>query len=614
MAGFFMLQSSFCRVLKLRFGPQRFTSFFCSTSSTSYYLNSSPQSHISSHNKARHSSNSNNIQEPARRVFRSRVNGLLRSIDSRILAKGPDDVETYIHDKISVAKFDNVYRSTMFNRLIRFLLERHLFKLAISVYKRMLQEQFFPSRDISLKVTAMSEIVDDVADAFVSIRNVDLSASGNMVSVMVTACMRAGKMSDAERWLKKYEIDCMEQGVAPDPAPYAGILETLQEIQPENSGAVQATLYRMRSDGVTPDISVFNTLIRSSLARREYSEAFGLYHAIMVNRSASLLPSDLTFKKLFHVSKFLSQKRSRKHKRPDNAVPPRQLFRDMVQCHLLRTGNAPLVHSNIVSVSCLHLALRTFMALEDYPAAIMTLRAFDHFGFQPNLQTYLIVITSLVLRIKQELGHVCRANQHRFADFVIHMRPREPPDIDVLERRIQRGEPVVELSGPACVGPETVTHLLTLGEPATSSQSEIAHAGRKRLPASAIPTVDILVGTTLLSPFQELSLAPLARLLRKMMFVNLYRKAAGGKREGWDWRMAVGPILSSTKEEMWHDFEPGSESRPVAKRKRRGHTGATRGSLPSSASRVRRMVRKQTLQSMQGRRTSRISIAQISKY
>ncbi|KAG1854964.1 hypothetical protein DFJ58DRAFT_703002 [Suillus subalutaceus] len=594
-----MLQSSFRRVLKLRFTPQRLTSFFCSTSCS---LSPGPQSQTSTHNKIR-DCNSSNIQEPARRVFRSRVNGLLRSIDSRILAKGPDEVETYIHDKISVAKFDNVYRSTMFNRLIRFLLERDLFKLAVSVYERMLHEQFFPSRSISLKIAAMTEIVDDMADAFVTARNVDLSASANMVSVMVTTCMRAGQMSTAERWLKKYESDCMEQGVAPDAAPYAGILETLHEIQPENSAAVQATLYRMRSEGVTPDISVFNALIHSSLARREYTEAFGLYHAIMANRSTSLLPSDLTFKKLFHVSRFWGHKRSRKHKRPDNAVPPRQLFRDMVQCHLLRTGNAPLARSNIISVSCLHLALRTFMALEDYPATLMTLRAFDHFGFQPNLQTYLIVITSLVLRIKQELGHVCRTGQYRFADFVMHMRPREPPDVDLLERRIQHGEPVVELSGPACVGPETVSHLLTLGEPTASSRSETAHASRKRLPTSAVPTVDMLMGATPLSPFQELSLAPLVRLLRKMTFVNLFKKAAAGKREGWDWKVAVGPILSSAKEEMWRGFELPPESRPLTKRKRRGHIGAKRGPLPSSASRIRRMVKKQTLQSMQGRRT-----------
>jgi hypothetical protein len=590
-----MLQSSFRRVLKLHFAPERLASSFCSTS---YSFTPSPQSRTSSHNKTR-DSNSSNIQEPTRCVFRSRVNGLLRSIDSRILAKGPENVETYIHDKISVAKFDNVYRSTMFNRLIRFLLERDLFKLAISVYKRMLQEQFFPSRDISLRVTAMTEIVDDMADAFVTIRNVDLSASGNMVSVMVTACMRAGQMSTAERWLKKYESDCMEQGIAPDAAPYAGILETLQEIQPENSGAVEATLYRMRSEGVSPDISVFNTLIRSSLACREYTKAFGLYHAIMVNRSASLLPSDLTFKKLFHVSRFLGHKRSRKHKRPDNAVPPRQLFRDMVQCHLLRTGNTPLAHSNIISVSCLHLALRTFMALEDYPAALMTLRAFDRFGFQPNLQTYLIVITSLVLRIKQELGHVCRAGQYRFADFVMHMRPREPPDIDVLEWRIHHEEPVVELS--ACVGPETVTHLLTLVEPTASSQSETAHAARKRLPTSAIPTVDMLTGATLPSSSQALSLAPLVRLLRKMTILSLFMKAAGGKREGWNWKVAVGPILSGAKEEMWRDLELLPESRPVTKRKRRGHIGAKRESLPFSASRVRRMVKKQTLQDVEPR-------------
>ncbi|OAX39144.1 hypothetical protein K503DRAFT_654552, partial [Rhizopogon vinicolor AM-OR11-026] len=505
------------------------------------------------------------------------------------------DVETYIHDKISLSKFNNVYRSTMFNRLICFLLERHLFKIAISVYDRMLHEHFLPSRDISLRMrgltlvkenvvgadmvaamkqlfkaqgytlamllellqflttstNASAELLDDVADAFISTRNVDLSSSGNLVSLMVTACMRAGRMTAAERWLKKYESDCTEQGTAPDAAPYAGVLETLQEIQPENSAAVQATLYRMRSEGVMPNLSVFNSLIHSKLTRREYTEAFGLYHAIMVNSSTSLLPSDITFKMLFRASKFLSQKRSRKHKRPENAVPPRQLFRDMVQCHLERTGNVPLARSNIVSASCLHLALRTFMAIDDYPAAIMTLRGFKSFGFQPNIQTYSIVITSLVLRIKQELGHVRQADEHRFADFVMRMKPREPPNIDVLERRIERGEHVVELSGPACVGPETVAHLLSLAESTTPSRSETTHAAHKRLHTSIIPTVDMLLGTTLVPPLQEFSLPPLVRLLRKVLFASLYKKAAGGKREGWSWEAAAVTILTSAKEEMW---------------------------------------------------------------
>ncbi|KAG1766778.1 hypothetical protein EDD22DRAFT_877249 [Suillus occidentalis] len=598
MAGFFMLQSSLCRTLKPRFAPQRFTSLFCSTSCS---FNSSSQSQASSLNQTR-DSNSGNIPEPARRAHRHRVYGLLRSIDSRILAKGPDNVGAYIHDKISVAKFHNVYRSTMFNRLIHFLLERDLFKLAISVYKRMLQEQFLPTRDISLRITAMTEVVDDMANAFDTIRNADLSASGNTVSVMVTAYLRSGEMNTAESWLKKYESDCMEQGVAPDAAPYAGILETLQEIQPENSDAVHATLYRMRSEGVTPDIAVFNALIRSSLARREYTEAFGLYHAIMTNRSESLLPSDLTFKKLFHASKFLGHKHSRKYKRPNNAVSPRQLFRDMVQCHLLRTGNVPLAHSNIVSVSCIHLALRTFMALNDYPAVLMTLRAFRQFGFQPNLQTYLIVITSLILRIKQDLGCFRRAGQYRFADFVLHIRPREPPDIDVVERRIQLGEPVVELSGPASVGSETVAHLLALWEPTSSSRSETAPAGRKRSSTLSIPTVDMLMGATPVSPLQELSLAPLVRLLRKMTLINLFTKSAGSNREGWDWKKAAGPIFLGAKQEMWYDFEPPSES--VTKRKQRGPIGPHRGLLPFSASRVRRMVKNQTLQSKQGRITS----------
>ena len=609
-----MFQSSFRRVLDVRF-TQISTLRFRSTAHSSSCMSS------------------NNAPELARRVFRAHVDGFLRSIDTRVLAKGPDNVEVYIHDKISLPKFNSIYRSTLFNRLICFLLERHLFTIAISVYYRMLREHFLPSRNISLRMrglilakenavgpemvaameqvfraqgytlamllevlhflttsaNASAEFLDGLADAFISTRNIDLSASGNLVSLMVTACMRAGKMTAAERWLKKYEADCAEQGVTPDAAPYAGVLETLQEIQPENSAAVQATLYRMRSKGVMPNLSVFNTLIHSKLTRREYAEAFGLYRAMMTNRSTStfLLPSDLTFKMLFRASKFLSQRGSRKHKRPANAVPPRQLFRDMVQCHLMRTGNVPRAPSNIVSPSCLHLALRTFMTLEDYPAALMTLRGFPQFGFRPTLQTYLIVITSLVLRIKQELSRARQANEHRFADFVMHMKPREPPDIDVLERRIARGERVVAVSGSACVGPETVAHLLGLAQPA-------AHAGHTRSPRSVVPTVDMLLGAALVPPLQAFSLPPLVTLLRKVLFASLYKKAAGGKREGWRWQVAVAPILRSAKEEMWPEFAPGVASRQAVKRGRRRRAGALGRPLPFLGSRVRRLG-KQTL-------------------
>jgi hypothetical protein len=115
----------------------------------------------------------------------------------------------------------------------------------------------------------------------------------------------------------------------------------------------------------------------------------------------------------------------------------------------------------------------------------------------------------------------------------------------------------------------------------------------------------MLMGATPVSPFQELSLAPLVRLLRKMTLINLFKKAAGSNREGWDWKKAVGPIFSGAKQEMWHDFEPPPES--VTKRKQRVHIGAHRGLLPFSASRVRRMVKKPTLQSKRGRTSSRTS-------
>jgi len=108
----------------------------------------------------------------------------------------------------------------------------------------------------------------------------------------------------------------------------------------------------------------------------------------------------------------------------------------------------------------------------------------------------------------------------------------------------------------------------------------------------------MLLGAALVFPSQEFSLAALARLLRKALFANPYKKAAGGKREGWNWETAVVPILTSAKRGMWPVFrpEPGPEPRQAVKQRRWRRSGALRRSWKLLASRVRSTVRKQTLQ------------------
>ncbi|KAH7881869.1 hypothetical protein F5I97DRAFT_1914757 [Phlebopus sp. FC_14] len=586
--------------------------------------------------------NASNVSEAAHGIQVARVNRLLLGADRLLNTPHADTIQIYLLDRISDEKFYNTYRAVAFTRLIRFALQRRLFGVGVAVYDRMLHEGFLPISSIRVRMEALKIVdrstevwdslpplkklfsekayspdafmefldflqydkrasavfLDDLAQVYLSVHKVPLSEYAGLVGELARINLLSKRPVAAEKWIKKFESMCSIDDVQPDAAPYADLIETIKDLDPRNWEAIQLVLQRMKSQGVPPDITVFNTLIRVNLLQKRYTEAFALYHALMQRRSPDLMPNDVTFKMLLKATPLISYKRisvGRMHRRPDNAVSHRKIFRDMLDCHLQETNGQPLARCTVLSVSAFHRSLRTFMELEDYPAAFTLVRAFSTFGFPLNLQTYLIVLTSLLHRMKRELGHVRQEGEHRLADFLMHLRSDEPVNFDLIASRIKRGERVVEFGDSSSVWTNTLTHLLQLGDICQTANDFLdvdAHSSvpinlekRHRRQSALMPTVEQLTGAQPTPPHTYFSPTPLARILQKTLLGALFKKAQQ-RGEGWDWKAAAGAILRETTEELIPPISDEGDERT------KEHIRGREGVLPFSASRMRRRKRK----------------------
>ncbi|KAF8436800.1 hypothetical protein L210DRAFT_3647618 [Boletus edulis BED1] len=543
--------------------------------------------------------------------------------------------------KLSDDKFYNTYRSTAFMRLIRFCLERHLFDVALALHDRMLKEGFLAVHALSLRMAALnvvrkathlkgivpslktllekkaydvpafmdlvhyltddkrapSTLADDLAHAFVSIRQIKLSEYPDLVGLLASVNMRANRLDAAQRWIQAFEDACGAQGILPDVAPYSEIISTIHDIDPKNGDAIQDVLVRMKSAGVSPDANVFNALIRVNLVQQRYQEAFALYHVLMEKRSDELMPNDVTYKMLFRAMNVLNNPRlSRRHRRPENAVPPRRLFREMLACHQEQTKGSPSGRSTVISVSASHLALRTFMAREDYAAAYIAIRALPAFDFQPNLQTYLIVFVNLLHRMKHEGNLPCPEGSYRLVDFLTHLRPNEDPDLHTILDRIRHHPLASESTSSSSVGIDTVSHLLRLGECAQSTTDDLPDTRTlPRFPSQRerdvqIPTAAMLTGASNVASNQRVffSPIPLARIVHKALLGELFRKAIH-RGIDWDWKGAVGPIIEGTEREMIP--EGMAQITAALEKGERGERREEQCVLPFAAARMRRRRR-----------------------
>ncbi|KAI6039262.1 hypothetical protein EDC04DRAFT_1771543 [Pisolithus marmoratus] len=586
-----------------------------------------------------------------RRTHRAQTNNLLLAADRLLESKHAHTIQSYILNKISADKFYNSYRWVAFARLIRFALSRHLFSVAIVLYDRLVSEGFVPSSSIRARMSAVKivdsskdiedviepltqvfadesydttafmqlfyfmlsvkkapvAVVDNLTRIYTTVKKVELCSCPDLIDEVVRVNTQAGRLGVAERWLRAYEESCQSGNVGTDASPHAALLDTLMRVDPKNVSALQAILEKMRAAGIPPNISIFNTLISVNVKQGRFREAFELYHVLVTQRSEQLVPSDVTFKILLRATRLLGRKR--RAVRLLNVMEPRQIFREMVECHLQQTGGQPLGRSSSMSASALQMALRTLIARSDYLGALVVVRVLDVFGFSADLQSYRIVLAHLLSRIKREAKRARRPGECRLADFLMHLRPNENLDLNDMTSRMQNNQPTAQ---PSSQGPistdlrpfpgrlegssrEVVSHLLGLGEPDRHSDEDlfeviplaIIHSSdqTRRHRRMYVPTMALLCGESDAPRIHNrCSSIPLARLLQKSFLGTLWASSPSFNPR---WHSLVQKVVGDATKSM---VPPMQVADPVKAAELRKHLDRKPG-MPFIQSRKRRSAR-----------------------
>ena len=489
------------------------------------------------------------------RIDRDRINLLLSSIDE-FVTNGQNQtlVQGYVHKKLSEEQLMNPSRHVAFEKVISLLMARRYFTEAAAVYQRMLNEGFIPSSSTNAQMLAVTlavssdsedqlmaalddifadpkytesrlrELLDLIADLdfsaqtsltiaqrFVDSRGSHYTPSKLLLTKLVGIQARAGLMDDALDNLVRSEFgDDTEASSVASSYPYVAILTSIKDTQPRNTQAINMVLKHMEESGVHPNVSVFNALIAREVRQRSLYRAFALYDVLMhLSKTMPLSPDAFTFGSLFSILTKLYRPsvrtaRTRHYKRPDNVTPPRQLFRDMISCHLNRSRVPPSNGSlsGVITQSILNVALRTFLSKGDYVGAFVVVRAFSTFHLKVTAKTYYIVMRHVMNRIRWDIKGTRRVGESRWADRMLGLKPQ--PDVWQLKVDEAMAEKVLRFGD----------------RPGFDILDDPDSAHRNISPKYVTPTLAMMDGEEPVPPGIALDSVPLERILRRAILAD----------------------------------------------------------------------------------------------
>jgi len=214
------------------------------------------------------------------------------------------------------------------------------------------------------------------------------------LSYLIQTHVKRGQLEDAKVWLQR----CLDHSTTPDAAPFTDLMTGF--IRREHTDELTATVANMQKAGVAPDLAVFNTIIFGHIKRLHFKDAVATYNLLFGSRGKELTPDKYTFTNMFVMYlKGLKPRYQVYSATRAQLPPPQKLYNNLVECHLIRTGGHPSLHSETLTPSVLNLALKLFMQMQDYPAAYNVLRTFDICEVPANSTTVSILLRPLLARI-----------------------------------------------------------------------------------------------------------------------------------------------------------------------------------------------------------------------
>jgi len=214
------------------------------------------------------------------------------------------------------------------------------------------------------------------------------------LSYLIQVHVKRGQLENAKAWLQRR----VDQGTTLDAAPFTDLMTGL--IRREHTNELTATVANMQKAGIAPDLAVFNTIIFGHIKRLHFKDAVATYNLVFGSRGKELTPDKYTFTNMFVMHLKGLKPRYRVYSATKAQLPPpRKLYNNLVECHLIRTGGRPSLLSETLTLSVLNLALKLFMQTQDYPAAYNVLRTFDICQIPANSTTVSILLRPLLAKI-----------------------------------------------------------------------------------------------------------------------------------------------------------------------------------------------------------------------
>jgi hypothetical protein len=255
-----------------------------------------------------------------------------------------------------------------------------------------------------------SQFVSKLVDRYVDSRGSKLNLKSNTINRLIRFYAHVGSIDRAENLV----VSDKATNNQPRPAnavPYTTLINELTNRGFLSSTRLKFLLDKMSQSHIKADLPLLNVLVQAAVRKENFQQAFDLYETIMKDTALHMIPDSFVFGSLFNaLQRIWSRSPSLHHARhPANAPTPRQLFRQMLECHVLAIQAAdPRTHP-VVRVSTLNVALRVFMLSGDYPAAFVTLQTFSALDLKPDARSYRFVLTIVLAHLK--LGLLQAADQ-----------------------------------------------------------------------------------------------------------------------------------------------------------------------------------------------------------
>ena len=225
----------------------------------------------------------------------------------------------------------------------------------------------------------------------------------NTLSYLIQVHVKRGQLEDAKAWFQH----CIDNGTTIDAAPFTDLITGFTGRA--HTGELTSTIANMRNAGIAPDLSLFNAVIFGHIKRRHFKDALATYNLLFSSRGKDLTPDKYTFTNMFMMHLKRLKPYYQVYSVKTAKLPPaRELYRDLIECHLIHTGGRPADKSDVLSAGVLNLALRLFLQTKDYGAAYNVLQTFHLCRVPANAATVKIVLLPLLAKILKERRKVVK--------------------------------------------------------------------------------------------------------------------------------------------------------------------------------------------------------------